>query len=792
VRSFGRADTVAAQESVLFGISEFVKAHSIHAVIIVATNEEDRYFLTQFLHANNAGVRVAILSATRLFMRGSTAQFRGDMMVDDLPMLPRLHDWTATENDHSERIFADDGSQGIYLAAIDLFGEPREFDHKYKWYSEYSEPNWDSAVTPVQRPPMYVVALGSNSTWPVSEWESRPARNGVHDSSGVEMPFTLFQHGTAIQQEAPSLARQIHVGFFWMVLFGLVIFLTLFYCGCFWYANPVSRIVFASFAPSPAWRFWLFKALVPAAIAGCAFRVLAWAVEMPLNASPQCVSLWRLAEVFTVLAPLAIAGSALLKALLVVKLAPRNWMWASFLPAAVAAVCLLFSRIFSGDPFAHRDLGSILNTYREMHWESGLSLIPTLMLFVVAIGVWASQAGSGAVLLDSAPPLPRYPGNARISRKRAQYIACVGRPMPDFTKTRWLWSMWVCLAGIILLAHFLFPPFQQITTLESHGMTFMVRSFSAVIIVLLVVDLLHFISLWEALKGLLRALDRQEFKRSFVPINDFKWKDLWSITGISFQDRRAIDAALSDCVADLAGKYQVPGFQWTAARLDELRYRYNSVHLPSVTARQFNRDRLRFFALISNAAAKAALLLTDPTHLDAEPRIKISADTEAIQRALACQCKGDGGRFSDEAEELARLPGQQQTAERLLCLLYIGFIQTIIARLHTLLIAVASLFSLLTLGITIYPFVPFSPLLLAGIALLLLVAWGFFKVFKEMDTDPILSRIVNGDDRKLQGNFYWKFGESLALPLLTLGSSILPGGAGRLLEMAQAFVNHAQ
>jgi hypothetical protein len=72
------------------------------------------------------------------------------------------------------------------------------------------------------------------------------------------------------------------------------------------------------------------------------------------------------------------------------------------------------------------------------------------------------------------------------------------------------------------------------------------------------------------------------------------------------------------------------------------------------------------------------------------------------------------------------------------------------------------------------------------------VAWGFFKVFKEMDTDPILSRIVNGDDRKLQGNFYWKFGESLALPLLTLGSSILPGGAGRLLEMAQAFVNHAQ
>jgi hypothetical protein len=61
-----------------------------------------------------------------------------------------------------------------------------------------------------------------------------------------------------------------------------------------------------------------------------------------------------------------------------------------------------------------------------------------------------------------------------------------------------------------------------------------------------------------------------------------------------------------------------------------------------------------------------------------------------------------------------------------------------------------------------------------------------------MDTDPILSRIVNGDDRKLQGNFYMRFAEAIALPLLALGSSVLPGGAGRLLELAQSLFNHAQ
>jgi hypothetical protein len=121
--------------------------------------------------------------------------------------------------------------------------------------------------------------------------------------------------------------------------------------------------------------------------------------------------------------------------------------------------------------------------------------------------------------------------------------------------------------------------------------------------------------------------------------------------------------------------------------------------------------------------------------------------------------------------------------------MYIGFIQTVVARLHTLLFSVASTFSLVILGIMIYPFVPFSPLLVSGLALLALIAWAFFKVFSQMDRDPILSRIVNGDDRKLQGNFYFKFAEAMALPILTIGTSLLPGGAGRLLELAQTFLS---
>src|ERR1035438_8689364 len=108
VRKFGGEATTLAQESVLFAISEFLKAHKIRAVIIRATSAEDRQFLTQFLHANNSGVRVAMLGATRAFMRGSTAQYRGDMLIGDMPMLPLLHDWTGRDEDHGARIFPDE------------------------------------------------------------------------------------------------------------------------------------------------------------------------------------------------------------------------------------------------------------------------------------------------------------------------------------------------------------------------------------------------------------------------------------------------------------------------------------------------------------------------------------------------------------------------------------------------------------------------------------------------------------------------------------------------------------
>jgi len=804
IRSFGGTSTTANQEAILFGISEFLKFHDIRAVIISATNEEDRLFLTQFLHAHNSGVRVVLIGNTRLMMRGSMAQFRGDLAVDDFPMFPLLQDWTGSSNDRMAHVFADDVAEGTFFAAMALIGKSsacatildgtsssgQPACDNLQWPAEYAEPNWNAEDTSIPRPPMYVLALGTSATWPVAEQPSQPFDPQEQNRWQVAMPFSLWPDSSAAHVSHVQHALPILVARGWSIFFLILAASTALYVAGFWFADPVRRSAFASFSPSEKWRFWLFKALIPSAIASCAFRLLAWAVAMPADASPDAFVWWRRAETLTFLAPLSIAASAIASARMKARLRWMGWMFAPFLPAAVAGVTVLVALFLRSAPFGGWDVGSILNSYREIHWESGLSLLPTGMLFLLAFWIWTSEAGNGAALLEVAPPLPDFPGNQRISQIRATGILSLGQPFPGFKTARALWVLWASVAIPIAIAHFSYPPLTKITTLESAATTRIVLLFSGSLVVLMLLDAFQFLFLWKALRGLLHALDRQPFRRSFVPIDDFRWKSLWSFTGISFEDRRAIDAAMGDCILELYNKHTIEGFKEPAKSYSGLLKRYSQMPVREIGTKEFADDRSSFLKALSDAGNQAALLVAKDSF--ALPVSENVAATVAAESTRPWKRTTASPQFLAEKEEVGRLAESQQAVERLLCLMYIGFIQTIVARLHTLLLSIAFIFSLVVLGFAIYPFAPATPLMICGLALLIGIGWAFFKVFSEMDTDPILSRIVDGDDRKLQGNFYMKFAEAISLPLLALVSSLLPGGAGRILELAQVFLSHTQ
>jgi len=135
---------------------------------------------------------------------------------------------------------------------------------------------------------MYVVALGPmqrGQLWRTQGSQCPRAFPADERCYAIHAFWARSDHKNA----ASHVARPIDVAFPWKILFFIVTVSAGLYCAFFWYANPVSRTAFASFAPSTEWRFWLFKVTIPAALAGCAFRVLAWAIGIPASASQQAV-----------------------------------------------------------------------------------------------------------------------------------------------------------------------------------------------------------------------------------------------------------------------------------------------------------------------------------------------------------------------------------------------------------------------------------------------------------------------------------------------------------------------
>jgi hypothetical protein len=387
--------------------------------------------------------------------------------------------------------------------------------------------------------------------------------------------------------------------------------------------------------------------------------------------------------------------------------------------------------------------------------------------------------------------LPRITRKQRISQDRAELIREIGRPLPFNQHVIWLWIAWIAAAFLLLFAHIIFRSFKEITTLEPSALTLLIRTAAAFIGTLILFDLFQCVAIWSELRGLLRALNRERFKRSFVPIEGFDWRKLWSLTGTSRDAWAAIVTLQYQCIVDPKSKELFNGF-FSSKKEKEQFGKYTKLDLSKISSATYSFDRKAISKRMAQAAEVAYALAANYQTPEQPEQTSADPTVEALQMIQACASAQKEGRFSEDAKELASCPDQVRNAEKLICLVYISYIQTIIARLHSLLVSVGAMFSLTTLGIAIYPFAPFTPFLCLGAIWLLVICWAFFKVFSEMDTDPILSRIVNGDDRKLQSNFYLRFGEAVALPLLTLGSSMLPGGVGRLLDVAQSMLSHSQ
>lgn len=836
IRVFGGEETVAAQESVLFGISEFLRSHGIHAIIIVATNEEDSYFLTRFYHVNNTGVRVVIIGPSRLFTRGSTAQFRGDMMVGSFPLLPKLYDWTAPiikddpahdhaasnpagdfEHGQTDHIFSNDASEGEYIAARDLLWQddadvpplPRE----------YSSPGWDFDGEAL-RPPLYISALGDGTVWPISETDLNPEEDptpgsGVQQSSSatnqppassntsdpsvddwrLSMPFRFAVH--PFESKTTPYGTGLHIGVqnfgpggFWRFTFYLCTSFSAFFCFGVVYSDPLRRRRFAYLQPATKGHQWIFLLTMPALLSESAYLIIARQVSYPVvnpfvaNAFSDVGHWWFAALAASLVVPLFIVWI--------------NW-WKGSRPggflagppkeetahakvifaSTIGAIGACFAILLAADLRSSRQLSEVLNTYREMHWESGLSLVPTILLMVFAMAVWNYGALVGISVLSSCPLLPEFPDYKQISETRGKQIANIGMPFPIGKAARRYWiSTWL-VTGAVILILMLWPSFRAITSLSSKTETCFVFGLAVAASIFMLMDILQFTWLWGKLRNLLRALGRREFKRSFVPLRDFNWKNIWTFSAGSFQERSKVLAAQAECALVMEAQGSNLVSREAGNHLEKVIKRYSKLNFENVNLETYRNDLEETYKCFAKIGTKIA---------DAYSTMLRRARIMPLPQLEPC----DNDPFRNEEREAKQLPEELRLCESFLCLLYIGFIQAIIARLRSLAISIVSVFSLIALGVAIYPFQPTQPLFVIGAAVLVVIGVVIFVVFSQMEKDPILARILDTDPNKLEWSFYSKYIDALALPLLTLLSSLLPGGAGRIIDLLRNAFNHGQ
>jgi hypothetical protein len=131
------------------------------------------------------------------------------------------------------------------------------------------------------------------------------------------------------------------------------------------------------------------------------------------------------------------------------------------------------------------------------------------------------------------------------------------------------------------------------------------------------------------------------------------------------------------------------------------------------------------------------------------------------------------------------VPEFQRQAEEFFILPYLGFIQNILGRMRTIVIAMLWIFTLATISVVSYPFDPRATLGRIFLVLFLVVGVVVFYVYAGVHRDTTLSHITNTTPGELGWAFWVKLAAVGIGPLLAVLAALFPDMAGFLTSWLQ-------
>lgn len=806
IEPFSGQGMALTQEAQLYGIVNSLRTHGIRYVILRSTNSLDYLFLARFLHRAYPSAYIVTLGADMLFGREiDSTEFRGVVALTTFPLLPRGQDWTTQTTElpqHAHRIFGSDIMEGVYLAARFLTtdeaakrSDPSPYVHPPKPdIPDYAKPFWGSdSGTNSAAASTWLSVIGRDGYWPLAVLtDSYEGKLPASNLARVTPPGTDAQIGSEPVLRWFTLSDPWKFCCFLAVLIACVHFAA---CQYGWSRQDLG--IFIQFTPLPGNRQLALKALGSATVCSlllllflASARIYPW-----LRAADQIwvwiVGIFALAACAVVvldMRPRPVSGSTNRFGARRGRL--RFFLWIAFAFILIGGWSAASLRIFD-----YSDPGGVTTAYRSVHISSGISPIVSLLLMLGGFYWWFWQTLCGLALLGRGRPiLPRRnhlpSGFSRVSNEMAENIESPAIPFPRYRGTNKIFYLFP-FSLLVLQACVLQRPWAQgydsiLHSLESKSFNWTLHAMFGVGLYLLMLDCGQFLMTWFRLKRLLLALNRLPLRRTFAALQGLSMRSLWSLSGTSSRARYTI-------------------FSHQLESLIHLRNELDSFHA---------RD-------CGNAAVRSAIHKTLPHALrfietrskGADLAMVNNSDALAVRRSLS-RCTEEiishllvpewlSERTSLDLADKAAEPGAKEhlalsetpavkLAEEFVCMVYVGYLQNMLARMRTMVLSTAGVFAAIALSLAFYPYTPRPVLALSLLFLLVVLGAVVTVVYAGLDRDSTLSHITNTEPGELGVNFWIRILSFVGVPALGLIVAQFPEITDFVVSWIQPGINAAK
>jgi hypothetical protein len=787
------------EEAQLYGIVSICKTHGIRYIVLRSTNDLDYLFLARFLHRAYPAAYLVTTGSDMLFGREiDSTEFRGVLALSNYPLMPRGQDWTLQINNvpqHAHRVFGSYTMEGTYLATRFLIRDepPSQGQDELQPYThlgqkdlpDYAPPFWDSTVKD-GTPSIWLAVVGRGGYWPVALLD-KPSHSAPSDGfSNLAIISGTNRSGTDGREPAKPDPWKFTLSAPWR--FGCLLTLVAVAIHLFavrWGWDHQDLGVFVQFTPLRGSRGQMLMALggviisaIPFLMFFAAFRMYPW-----LGFLDHC---WTWSLAFAAMA--ACTGSVLAigkwqeDGAVAEKAIQAGFAGAScgnlpdlkhriypvrVLMVALVAFCACMLIIFE---YHSSFPNGVAIAYRSVNLGSGVSPVVSLLLLLLGLYWWFWQTLCGLALLgDGRPVLPEKNnlplGLSRVSHEMARNIEEVAIPFPNGEGSVWLYRipLFVIVLQIAVMQRDWSQKFDLVLhSLENSPFNWLLHLLFWTSLYLLSLECVQLLMTWFSLKRLLVALNRLPLRRTFAALQGLSMRSLWSLSGTSSRAR-----------------YNVFSHQ-----LESLVHLGNE--LESFESRTFGDQALREeldnaleqgFGFVKDRCGKldVAMLNDDKAY---HVRMWFSRATEKI----ICSLYHDSWRqertsldLNEAAEEgtrQERLPlsedGAVRLAEEVVCMIYVGYLQNMLARMRTMVLSIAGIFAAIALSVAFYPYTPRPTIALALMLLLLGIGLVVSHVCAGLDRDTTLSHITNTEPGSLGGHFWLRILGFLGVPALGL------------------------